>query len=96
MNAQRLKRIEEIFQAAVEVSIAEREEFFVKSCDTDEDLRREVESLLAFEDNAESFLNTPPQALAAEFFSSDDLFPFYISFIEIERIVRDKIYGKAK
>lgn len=68
MNAQRLKQIEEIFQAAIEIPIIEREDFFKNICDNDADLRREVESLLAFETVSRSFLDAPPEALAAEIF----------------------------
>ncbi len=66
MNSQRLKQIEEIFLAAAEVLPSERESFFKENCDTDQDLRREVESLLAFENASGSFLDAPPEAFAAE------------------------------
>jgi len=69
MNAERLKQIEEIYHAALEVSPAERESFFKVSCDTDENLRREVESLLSFENSSDNFLDTPPESLAAEMFA---------------------------
>ena len=61
MDATRLKQIEEIYHAALEVSPDERESFFAGRCGDDEELRREVESLLSFKDNSEDFLETPPQ-----------------------------------
>lgn len=45
MNADRLKQIEEIYHAALEIAPDERESFFANQCGEDEDLRREVESL---------------------------------------------------
>lgn len=47
MTNKRLKQIEEIYHAASEIAPAEREAFFGKVCGDDEDLRREVKSLLA-------------------------------------------------
>ncbi len=49
MNSDRLKQIEKIYHAVVEIQPAEREAFIKKSCGADENLRREVESLLVFE-----------------------------------------------
>ena len=68
MNAERLKQIEEIYHAAVEIPFAGREAFFNQFCGADEDLRREVESLLSFEELTDDFLDAPPESLAAEIF----------------------------
>ena len=71
MDAERLKQIEEIYHAALEIDPATREAFFEEHCDTDSDLRREVESLLAVETNSGGFLDTPPESLAAAMFSEE-------------------------
>jgi eukaryotic-like serine/threonine-protein kinase len=63
-----LSKIEEIYHAAVARPLAEREEFLRKVCDGDDKLRREVESLLAFEDAGPDFIESPPDDLAAAFF----------------------------
>ncbi len=68
MNATRLKQIEEIYHAAVEIPLDERESFFKISCGADESLRREVESLLSFENTSDSLIDTPPESLVAEMF----------------------------
>ncbi len=68
MNAERLKRTEEIFHAALEISPAERQSFLDESCGDDEDLRREVESLLAVNRTSNNIFDTPPESLAAEMF----------------------------
>lgn len=71
MNAERLKQIEEIYHAALEISSAERESFFARHCGEDADLRREVESLLAFEETSNSIIDTPPESLLTEVFSAE-------------------------
>ena len=69
MDAKRLKQIEEIYHAALEIPESKRESFFKENCGEDEPLRREVESLLAFEKTFDNFIDTPPESLAAEIFS---------------------------
>ncbi len=69
MDAERLKRTEEIYHAAMEVLPAERQSFLGKVCADDEDLRREVESLLAVQRSSNNIFDTPPESLAAEMFS---------------------------
>jgi eukaryotic-like serine/threonine-protein kinase len=68
METGRLIQIEEIYHAALQIPKTEREPFFEKFCGADEDLRREVESLLAFEESSDHFLDRPPESLAAEMF----------------------------
>ncbi len=69
MDATRLKQIEEIYHAAVEIPLDERESFFKISCGEDENLRREVKSLLSFENTFDSIIDAPLKSLAAEMFS---------------------------
>ena len=69
MDAERLKQIEEIYHAALELPESERETFFKAHCGEDASLRREVESLIAFENSSDSFIDMPPDSLAAEMFS---------------------------
>jgi len=58
MDATRLKQIEEIYHAALEIPPDERESFFKISCGADIELRCEVESLLAFEKNSDKFFTS--------------------------------------
>ncbi len=53
------KKIEEIFEQAVELPKAEREDFLVKMCDGNDELRREVEDLLAADEDAVDFIESP-------------------------------------
>src|SRR5688572_7074164 len=69
MNIERLNRIEEIHDAALQLSLAERSQFVREACGGDADLLDEVESLLAFAERSECFLDSLPEALAAEMLS---------------------------
>ena len=57
MKAGRLKQIEEIYHAALEKPSAERTAFLAEICGSDVQLRREIESLLTFEDSSDFFLD---------------------------------------
>ncbi|HSE22338.1 MAG TPA: protein kinase [Pyrinomonadaceae bacterium] len=69
MSSKRLKQIEELYHAALALPPADREAFIKKSCGNDEDLSREIESLLAVERSAKNFFEQPPLSLAAEMFA---------------------------
>ncbi|MBX3291344.1 MAG: protein kinase [Acidobacteria bacterium] len=66
MDSDRLYTIEEIFHAALETPTADRAALLDAQCGDDDDLRKEVESLLSFESAEEYFLDSAPGALAAE------------------------------
>src|SRR4029079_9155810 len=53
------------YHAALERNAGDRALFLRESCDGDEELRREVESLLAYEDHAENFIESPALEVAA-------------------------------
>jgi eukaryotic-like serine/threonine-protein kinase len=72
MNLERLNQIEEVYHAVRETPAGEREAVLNQLCGADADLRREAESLLAFESMPENFLGAPPAALAAEMFSQEE------------------------
>lgn len=72
MDAERLKRTEEIFHAAMDVLPAELPSFLSKICDDDDDLRREVESLLAVNRTSNNIFDSYPELLAAEMFSQKE------------------------
>jgi serine/threonine protein kinase/tetratricopeptide (TPR) repeat protein len=71
MEAERLRRIEELYHAALEHPAAERGAFLDQACSRDEPLRREVESLLAFESRAERFIETPALEATARALARD-------------------------
>ena len=94
MDAERLKRIEEIYHAALEIAPAGRDAFFKERCGADENLRREVESLLAFEKTADKLIDRPPESLAAEMFSGEENQESFIGK-EIGRYKIRKLLGEG-
>ncbi len=66
MDSEKLKKIEEIYHAAIKIAPAKRESFLHEFCETDAELRREVESLLEFEHASSDLLDTPVEMTAAE------------------------------
>ena len=60
MNAQRWRQVDRVLEAALELSTAERPPYLDAACGGDAELRREVEQLLRAEEDARSFLETPP------------------------------------
>jgi eukaryotic-like serine/threonine-protein kinase len=71
MDPERLRQIEERYHAALELPPDEREGFIKESCGDDEELRREIETLLDVKRSDNSFFETPPLSLAAEMFSTE-------------------------
>ncbi len=59
MKAERWERVEELFGQAAEIPAAERAAFLERATQGDEEVRREVESLLAADEAAEGFLDKP-------------------------------------
>jgi serine/threonine protein kinase len=60
MLAERWREIENLYHTACELEPERRRAYLERACGTDESLRREVESLLANERMAASFLETGP------------------------------------
>jgi eukaryotic-like serine/threonine-protein kinase len=66
MTPDRWQQIEKIYHSALELAENKRSAFLEKACAGDEGLRREVESLLAQEEQAGSFIEAPALAMAAQ------------------------------
>jgi eukaryotic-like serine/threonine-protein kinase len=69
MNHERWQRIEEIFRTVVDRPADERDAYLTRACGADEDLRREVISLLD-RDTAEDFIRAPIANAALAFTAS--------------------------
>ncbi len=63
-SSSRKQRVAEIVEAAVERPLAERAGFLDEACAGDVDLRREVQSLLAFQNDATDFIEKPAYEIA--------------------------------
>ncbi|MEK7855290.1 MAG: protein kinase [Acidobacteriota bacterium] len=59
MSPEHWQRIEAVFQAAIDLSLQERKKFLETECGEDVDLRLEVERLLASDDSAADFIESP-------------------------------------
>src|ERR1700724_1561261 len=65
MDATRWKQIDKLLQAVLDHPPAEREVFLRHACAGDEALEREVRSLMASQQEAGSFLESPAMEVAA-------------------------------
>lgn len=72
MNAERWQKIRNVFDRAQELDGDERATFLDKSCLDDNDLRGEVEKLLAALDGAESFMENPAAEEVASMFEIEN------------------------
>ena len=66
MKPDRWQKIDEIFHAALQYKPDERKAFIEEACRGDEELRRELESLLAEEREADQFIEQPAMEVVAK------------------------------
>src|SRR5262249_14726660 len=71
MTPERWQKIIELAAAATELRIEEREAFLGKACAGDDAMRNEVESLLASDQQARSFIEHSAFRIAAELIAED-------------------------
>jgi len=71
VDPERWRKVEELYHAASKLSLNRRTEFLQDACGSDEDLRREVASLLAQEKSAENFIEAPAFEVAARLMAHD-------------------------
>ncbi|HUQ32217.1 MAG TPA: serine/threonine-protein kinase, partial [Pyrinomonadaceae bacterium] len=71
MTPERWQQIETLFHSALARTGDERESFLDSACAHDQELRREVEALLASHDEAGSFIQSPALDLMAEEMAND-------------------------
>ncbi len=71
MGPERLQQIERLYHAVLEREAGQRAAFLKEVCAGDEELHREVESLLAQEDGGDHFLEAPALKVAAQALARD-------------------------
>ncbi len=88
MNPERWQRVEELFRTAIDRPADERDAYLTRACDGDDDLRREVLSLLE-RDTAEDFIRDPiaNAALAFTAKTKDDLTGERIGPYRVKRLI---------
>jgi Tol biopolymer transport system component/serine/threonine protein kinase len=71
MKPERWKQVDELLEAALDFPATERASFLDRACSGDEELRRELESLLVSDGQAEAFIESPPARVAADLFTDN-------------------------
>jgi Serine/threonine protein kinase len=71
MTPDRWQQVDKIFQAAIELGPDERTDFLNETCGTDEELRREVESLISSDSERLSLFDAPAFETAVGLFATD-------------------------
>ena len=71
MKDERWQQVERLYHSVVAKRPVERSAFLAEVCAGDEELRREVESLLAYEDRAETFIESPALDIAARMMAGE-------------------------
>src|SRR5499426_1388320 len=73
MDAKRWEQIKEVYDRALDLRGDERDGYLTEACAGADDLRREVESLLAAHDDASQFLQAPAVEVAAREIVADEV-----------------------
>jgi Tol biopolymer transport system component/serine/threonine protein kinase len=71
MTPERYEQIGELYHAALDIEASERAAFLERECGGDENLRREVESLIESHEQSENFIATPALSVAAEMLAQE-------------------------
>jgi serine/threonine protein kinase/class 3 adenylate cyclase/tetratricopeptide (TPR) repeat protein len=74
-ETEKWRRVEELYDAALDLAVDERAAFLDQACAGDEELRREVESLLAWHERAGDFIVAPALEVAARVITEDQSLP---------------------
>src|SRR6476620_7529655 len=86
MKTERWNKVIDLFQSALERPPEERAAFLYEACHGDEDMRREVESLLTSHERAENFVDVPAFEVAPELATTDSAGPLVGKLIGHYRI----------
>lgn len=78
MKPELWQKLDELFHSALELDGDARGAFLAKACDSDAELLRELESMLAHHHEAKSFMESPAYAVEAEAIVADDDSPTLI------------------
>src|SRR5262245_907640 len=71
MSPERVRRIEELYHAALERESAQRQAFLAEACGSDDALLREVFSLVLAHERAGNFIEGSPDQIAAQMLHSE-------------------------
>src|SRR6266496_1376238 len=85
MEGQRLQKVDEVFQAALELPPERRAGFVESACMTDDGLRAEVESLLLAHEEAGDFIEGSASDVATSLFEESR--PKQVGQYEVEKLI---------
>jgi hypothetical protein len=71
VESERWQQVKELYLAASEREASERQLFLAEACGEDAELRSEVESLLAYNEKSEDFIESPALEVAAKLLEED-------------------------
>jgi serine/threonine protein kinase/Tol biopolymer transport system component/Tfp pilus assembly protein PilF len=89
MTPERWKKVEEIFESALERAPEEQSAYLTRACEGDESLRRQVETLIASYKKAGRFIETPALASDEETLIDDPAISFIGRRVGSYKIVRE-------
>jgi serine/threonine protein kinase/tetratricopeptide (TPR) repeat protein len=98
MNRTRLEKIEGIYHAVIDQPPDKRDSFLDDSCGDDDELRREVESLLRYDNTSSDLIDSSPAWLAVELFGGDVNAVFVdgkINHYKVERLLGEGGMGQV-
>jgi serine/threonine protein kinase/tetratricopeptide (TPR) repeat protein len=75
MESTRLRQVEQLYHAALEIAPSERDAFLEKACSGDERLLQEVQSLIRHDEQVKDFLESPTVEMVARSSSKTSLEP---------------------
>ena len=90
MTPERYQRIGKLYHSVLELAPDERPSFLAQACDGDEEMLREVQSLIASHEQAGSFIESPAIEVAAEILAEDsysDMVGRHLSHYEIKALL---------
>lgn len=71
MQTKQWNKVKELLDQVLELEVSERQNF-LNNCGADEEIRAEIESLIAFEDDAENLMNLSAVEFSKDFFAEDE------------------------
>jgi len=72
MGPDRWRRIEQLYHSALKIPLEQRRAFLQDECQDDDELQKEVVSLLSYESSAAKFIESPAFDVAARLMAEDN------------------------
>src|SRR5262245_25962488 len=96
MTPDRWEQIERLYHSALEREAGERESFLDQACAGDDELRREIASLLAHDGLGDSFIAAPALADAAQLMAGDPLMENTVTQLDAPAVAKRSVPTSCK